>query len=118
MNKNKKIINGLLILAAVQLILLIVVNTFSFNSIKTRKADKVLLKGVTEKNITKVKIWDKIDGFTLTKEKDTWFIKDLNSKNGTFVNGTRIASERPFSLDDGYEIGFGAPESRLIFCLP
>lgn len=52
------------------------------------------------------------------KEKDTWFIKDLNSKNGTFVNGTRIASERPFSLDDGYEIGFGAPESRLIFCLP
>ena len=74
MNKNKKIINGLLILAAVQLILLIVVNTFSFNSIKTRKADKVLLKGVTEKNITKVKIWDKIDGFTLTKEKDTWFV--------------------------------------------
>ena len=52
------------------------------------------------------------------KEKDTWFIKDLNSKNGTFVNGTRIASERPFSLDDGYEMGFGAPESRLIFCLP
>lgn len=52
------------------------------------------------------------------KEKDTWFIKDLNSKNGTFVNGTRIASERPFSLNDGYEIGFGTPESRLIFCLP
>ena len=74
MEKNKKIINGLLILAAVQVILLIVVNTFSFNSIKTRKADKTLLSGVTEKNITKVKIWDKIDGFTLTKEKDAWYV--------------------------------------------
>ena len=74
MEKNKKIINGLLILAAVQVILLVVVNTFSFNSIKTRKADKTLLSNVTDKNITKVKIWDKIDGFTLTKEKDAWYV--------------------------------------------
>lgn len=52
------------------------------------------------------------------KENETWFIKDLNSKNGTFVNGTRIASGRPFSLGNGYEIGFGVPESKVIFCLP
>lgn len=74
MDKNKKIINGLLILAAIQIVLLIVVNLFSFNSIKARKADKMLLKNASAKNITKVKIWDKIDGFTLTKEKDAWYV--------------------------------------------
>lgn len=52
------------------------------------------------------------------KDNEKWYIRDLNSKNGTFVNGTRIASERPFSLNDGYEISFGLPESKLIFCLP
>ena len=55
---------------------------------------------------------------TIYKEKDTWYIKDLNSKNGTFVNGARIAAEKPFSLNNGYEISFGLPESKLIFCLP
>ena len=55
---------------------------------------------------------------TIYKENEKWYIKDLNSKNGTFVNGTRIVSDRPFSLNDGYEISFGLPESKLIFCLP
>lgn len=64
MDKNKKIINGLVILAAVQVVLLVIVNLFSFNSVKARKADKLLLKNASAKNITKVKIWDKIDGFT------------------------------------------------------
>lgn len=74
MDKNKKIINGLVILAAVQVVLLVIVNLFSFNSVKARKADKLLLKNASAKNITKVKIWDKIDGFTLTKEKDAWYV--------------------------------------------
>lgn len=74
MDRNKKIINGLVILAAVQVVLLVVVNLFSFNSIKARNADKTLLKNASAKNITKVKIWDKIDGFTLTKEKDAWYV--------------------------------------------
>lgn len=55
---------------------------------------------------------------TIYKENGAWYIKDLHSKNGTFVNGTRIASDRPFSLNDGYEITLGLPESKLIFCLP
>lgn len=55
---------------------------------------------------------------TIYKENGVWYIKDLNSKNGTFVNGTRIVSDRPFSLNDGYEISFGLSESKLIFCLP
>ena len=55
---------------------------------------------------------------TIYKENGTWYIKDLNSTNGTFVNGARIVSDRPFSLNNGYEISFGIPESKLIFCLP
>lgn len=87
MDKNKKIINGLLILAAIQVVLLIVVNLFSFNNIKARKADKMLLKNVTAKNIAKVKIWDKIDGFTLTKEKDAWYVSVEEDGNTQLLPG-------------------------------
>lgn len=55
---------------------------------------------------------------TIYRENGVWYIKDLNSKNGTFVNGARIVADRPFSLNDGYEISLGLSESKLIFCLP
>ncbi len=54
---------------------------------------------------------------TLYKNDNNWFIKDLNSKNGTFVDGVKIASQMPFSLKNGAEISFGLPESKFIFCL-
>jgi adenylate cyclase len=41
----------------------------------------------------------------------TWILKDLDSLNGTFLNGARITGERP--LNDGDEIGLGATRARF-----
>lgn len=38
----------------------------------------------------------------------TWHLTDLNSKNGTFLNGTRIAPGVPTPLPTDAEIAFGA----------
>ncbi len=39
---------------------------------------------------------------------DTYFLEDLNSKNGTFVNGTKI--DGPIPLRSGDRISFGLVE--------
>lgn len=80
MDKNKKIINGLLVLAGLQILLLIFVNFFSFSSIKTRKVSKSLLRGITEKSISSLGIKDKIDGFELIKEGSQWFVSYEGAK--------------------------------------
>ncbi|MFR1517426.1 MAG: FHA domain-containing protein [Clostridia bacterium] len=54
----------------------------------------------------------------LYKQNDKWYIKDLKSTNGTFVNGAKIAPEQPLSLKNGSEISLGIPESKFIFRLP
>lgn len=54
----------------------------------------------------------------LYKENDEWYIKDLNSKNGTFVNGIKIETSEPFHVKDGFEISLGIPETKFILCLP
>ena len=36
---------------------------------------------------------------------DTWTVQDLNSKNGTFVNGTRIEAARPLGPSDRITAG-------------
>jgi adenylate cyclase len=41
----------------------------------------------------------------------SWVLKDLDSLNGTFLNGARITGERP--LVDGDEIGLGATRARF-----
>jgi pSer/pThr/pTyr-binding forkhead associated (FHA) protein len=40
-----------------------------------------------------------------------WFVRDLGSKNGTFVNGERLAGERPLRTGDEVRIG----RTRLVF---
>lgn len=55
---------------------------------------------------------------TVYKNNNNWYVKDLNSKNGTFVNGVKIASGCIADLKNGCEISFGLPEMKLIFCLP
>ncbi len=41
----------------------------------------------------------------LEKKGDTWMIQDLNSKNGTFVNGVRIDTARPLGPNDRITAG-------------
>jgi DNA-binding CsgD family transcriptional regulator len=40
-----------------------------------------------------------------------WFVRDLSSKNGTFVNGERIGGDRPLRNGDDIRIG----HTRLVF---
>ena len=54
----------------------------------------------------------------LHKKRDKWYIEDLQSTNGTFVNGTKIPPERLQLLKNGSEISLGLPESKFIFRLP
>jgi sigma-B regulation protein RsbU (phosphoserine phosphatase) len=41
----------------------------------------------------------------LEKDGDTWLVRDLGSKNGTFVNGVRIASPYPLGKNDRVTAG-------------
>ena len=40
-----------------------------------------------------------------------WWIRDLGSTNGTFVNGSQVVEERPVFDDDEVRVG----DSRLVF---
>jgi hypothetical protein len=44
-----------------------------------------------------------------------WHLRDLGSRNGTFVAGQRIPPGKQVALDLGTEIGFGAPDSQYRF---
>jgi hypothetical protein len=50
----------------------------------------------------------------LERFRDAWFVRDLGSRNGTFVNGDRILGER--ALHSGDEILLG--RLRLVFHAP
>ena len=41
----------------------------------------------------------------LSWRESTWWIKDLGSKNGTFVSGVRVSRPVPVSLGDTIEVG-------------
>lgn len=49
----------------------------------------------------------------IIRKADAFVIQDLGSRNGTFVNGTRITADTP--LHDGDVIGFGANGPALEF---
>lgn len=48
----------------------------------------------------------------LTHHDGRWWVADLGSTNGTFVNGTRV--ERPTPLNDGDEVRFGRAPLRFL----
>jgi pSer/pThr/pTyr-binding forkhead associated (FHA) protein len=49
----------------------------------------------------------------IVRRGETFVIQDLGSRNGTFVNGTRITGDTP--LHDGDVIGFGAKGPAVEF---
>jgi predicted amidophosphoribosyltransferase len=49
----------------------------------------------------------------LLHEGDAWFVVDLNSTNGSYVNGTEIAPSARVPLQDGDRIGLGDSEVVL-----
>ena len=64
----------------------------------------------------------------LEKSGETWTVQDLNSKNGTFVNGVRIEAARPIGASDRITAGHltlefaekvpSAPANTVIFVEP
>lgn len=50
-----------------------------------------------------------------TWDSRAWHLRDLGSRNGTFVAGRRIPPGHQVALDLGAEIGFGAPGSHYRF---
>lgn len=48
----------------------------------------------------------------LAWDGNAWSVRDLGSRNGTFVDGQRIPPGQQVALKRGAELGFGAPESH------
>jgi hypothetical protein len=49
----------------------------------------------------------------IIRKRDTYFIKDLNSKNGTYVNDELIKPGEPFEIKQGLPVAIG----KTLFCI-
>ena len=55
-----------------------------------------------------IQILDKIvskEHCRIVLEGDTWVLEDLDSLNGTFLNGTRVNGKRPLAHSDEFSLG-------------
>lgn len=52
---------------------------------------------------------------SIERTADSYTITDLNSRAGTFVNGKRIAPEKPFMICDKDRISFGTAGADYVF---
>ena len=51
----------------------------------------------------------------LTPDDGRWYLRDLQSANGTFVNGRRLSAQTPTPLANGDELKCGTLLMRLEF---
>lgn len=74
--KNRKniiiILGGLFIF---QILLFVVLNFFSSQSIKVRGIEKKLISGIKKENVVSLEISDYKDAFLIEKKDDKWFVK-------------------------------------------
>ncbi len=49
----------------------------------------------------------------IVREEDKYFIKDLKSKNGTYVNDEQIKPEKPLEIEQGQPVAMG----KTLFCV-
>ncbi len=47
----------------------------------------------------------------VVKESDDYYVVDINTKNGTFINGKRLQSQKKYKLNSGDEVRFGNEEA-------
>lgn len=118
-NKNQKTIEKLVIVLAVQIILLVLVNVFSFSNVKSRELNRPLFKGISKQNIVEFELNDRIDGFKAYKQSGEWFIEyegrklpaDIDMINnyleviGNLKEGFTVYTGTDAAQDDSYGLG-------------
>ena len=51
---------------------------------------------------------------TMMRREDAWWLEDLGSTNGTFLNGDRLGPETPALLRTGDVVQFGGVRTRWV----
>ncbi len=109
-NKNSTLIKRLSIILAVQIVILIFVNVFSFSSLKTRQVSKELFKGLNKQNIASFEINDSIDGFKAVLQDKKWFIEYEGAKLPADADKIKDYLDILGNLSDGFVTYTGSDE--------
>lgn len=83
---KKNILIGLCGFLALQILVLIFLNVFSYQNVKLDKINKPLISGLSKDNITSFEIKDNLDSFIITKKDGKWMVSTEN----TFIPGNSI----------------------------
>jgi len=117
---RRQLIIGLAILFGVQLIILLLVNIFSFQSVKLRKIQARLLTGFKKDGVISLEIKDYMDSFSIDRIENSWFVKkegkyipaniskvnsylnmlDTMNKGIVVFNGSDESSDRMYGFDE------------------
>ncbi|HOV12852.1 MAG TPA: DUF4340 domain-containing protein [Spirochaetota bacterium] len=76
---KKNILIGLAGILLVQVLILVLLNIFSFQNIKLDQIEKPLVNGVSKENIVSFEIKDKLDSFVILKKDGKWMVNTENA---------------------------------------